>query len=118
MREEIPPHPRQKRPFLSRGAAIRGHQQRRREETPLYSIENQSPATFPSSRVLTINPDPLPTMTNSGSRAISRLLPARFPLMFRRVLLQDLYRVRGKMFGPLHKVGLASHIRHGNFGEV
>jgi hypothetical protein len=38
--------------------------------------------------------------------------------MFRRLLLQDLYRVRGKMFGPLHKVGLASHIRNENFGEV
>jgi hypothetical protein len=35
--------------------------------------------------------------------------------MFRRLLLQDLYRVRGKMFGPLHKVGLASHIRNGNW---
>jgi hypothetical protein len=34
------------------------------------------------------------------------------------MLLQGLYRVRGKMFVPLHKVGLASHIRHGNFGEV
>jgi hypothetical protein len=32
-------------------------------------------------------------------------LPTRFPSMFRRVLLQDLYRVRGNMFGPLHKVG-------------
>jgi hypothetical protein len=30
-----------------------------------YFIKNQSPTTFPSSRVLTINPDPLPTMTNS-----------------------------------------------------
>jgi hypothetical protein len=57
-------------------------------------------------------------MTNSGSRAIYRLLPARFPFMFRRVLLQDLYRVRGNMFGPLLKVGLASHRRHENFGEV
>jgi len=28
--------------------------------------------------------------------------------MFRRVLLQDLYRVRGNMIGPLHTVGLAS----------
>src|SRR5262245_20058865 len=41
-----------------------------------------------------------------------------FPLMFQRLLMQDLYRVCGKMFGRLHKVGLASHIRHGNFGEV
>jgi hypothetical protein len=38
--------------------------------------------------------------------------------MFRRLLLQHLYRVRGKIFGPPHKVGLASHIRNGNFGEV
>jgi hypothetical protein len=38
--------------------------------------------------------------------------------MFWRLLLQDLYRVRGNMFGPPHKVGLASHIRNGNFGEV
>jgi hypothetical protein len=38
--------------------------------------------------------------------------------MFRRLLLQGLYRVRGRVFGPLHKVGFASHIRHGNFGEV
>jgi hypothetical protein len=57
-------------------------------------------------------------MTNSGSRAIYRLLPVRFTLMFRRLLLQHLYRVRGKIFGPPHKVGLASHIRNGNFGEV
>jgi hypothetical protein len=45
-------------------------------------------------------------------------LPARFPFMFRRVLLQDLYRVRGKMSGPLHTVGLASHIGHENFDVV
>jgi hypothetical protein len=38
--------------------------------------------------------------------------------MFRRLLLQDLYRVRGNMFEPLQKVGLASHIRNGNFGET
>jgi hypothetical protein len=38
--------------------------------------------------------------------------------MFRRLLLQDLYRVRGNMFGRLHTVGLASHIRNGNFVEV
>jgi hypothetical protein len=38
--------------------------------------------------------------------------------MFRRLLLQDLYRVHGKMFGRLHKVGLASHIRNENFVEV
>ena len=36
--------------------------------------------------------------------------------MFRRLLLQGLYRVRGKVFGPLHKVGLASHIRRGLVG--
>ena len=57
-------------------------------------------------------------MTNSGERAIYRLLLTRFPLMFRHLLLQGLYRVRGKVFGPLRKVGLASHMRHGNFGEV
>jgi hypothetical protein len=38
--------------------------------------------------------------------------------MFRRSLQEGLYRVRGNMFVPLRKVGLASHIRHGNFGEV
>ena len=37
--------------------------------------------------------------------------------MFRRILLQGLYRVRGNMFVPLHTVGLANHRRHGNFGE-
>jgi hypothetical protein len=26
--------------------------------------------------------------------------------------------LRGNMFVPRHTVGLASHIRHGNFGEV
>jgi hypothetical protein len=26
--------------------------------------------------------------------------------------------MRGNMFGPLHKLGLVSHIRHGNFGAV
>jgi hypothetical protein len=26
--------------------------------------------------------------------------------------------MRGNVFVPLHKVGLASHICHGNFGEV
>ena len=57
-------------------------------------------------------------MTNSGEHAIYKLLPTRFPLMFRRLLLQDLYQVGGKVFRPLHKVGLASHIRNGNFGEV
>jgi hypothetical protein len=97
---------------------IRGNQQCRREETPFYCIENQSPATFPSSRVSTMNPDLLPTMTSSGSRAIYRLLPTRFPLIFRRVLLEDLYRVRGKTFGPPHKVDLASHIRNGNYDVV
>jgi hypothetical protein len=49
---------------------------------------------------------------------LNRLLPPRFPSMFRRLLLQGLYRVRGKMVVPLHQVGLASHIRNGNFGEV
>ena len=29
-----------------------------------------------------------------------------------------MFGVRGKMFGPPHTVGLASHIRNGNFGEV
>jgi hypothetical protein len=38
--------------------------------------------------------------------------------MFRRLLLQDLYRVRGNMFARPHKVGLTSHIRNGNFVEV
>jgi hypothetical protein len=38
--------------------------------------------------------------------------------MFRRVLLQDPYRVRGNMFWPLHTVGFARHRRHGNFGAV
>ena len=36
---------------------------------------------------------------------LNRLLPTRFPSMFRHVLLQGLYRVRGNMFMPLHKVG-------------
>jgi hypothetical protein len=38
--------------------------------------------------------------------------------MFRHLLQDSLYRVRGNMFVPLHKVGLASHIRHGNFSGV
>jgi hypothetical protein len=49
---------------------------------------------------------------------LNGLLSARFVSMFRRLLQEGLYRVRGNMFVPLHKVGLASHIRHGNFGEV
>jgi hypothetical protein len=53
---------------------------------------------------------------------LNRLLPTRFPSMFRRLRLQGRYRVRGNMFEPPHKVGLASHIRHGKwvivvFGE-
>jgi len=40
------------------------------------------------------------------------------PEIFRRLLLEGLYRVRGKMFVPLDKVGIASRICNGNFGEV
>jgi hypothetical protein len=49
---------------------------------------------------------------------LNRLLPTRFPSMVRRVLLRGLYRVYGNMFVPRHKVRLASHVRHGNVGEV
>jgi hypothetical protein len=48
---------------------------------------------------------------------LNKLLSAHFVSMFRRLLQEGLYRVRGNMFVPLHKVGLASHMRHGNFGE-
>jgi hypothetical protein len=37
-----------------------------RSHPPFYPIENQSPATLPSSRVLMINPYLLPAMINSG----------------------------------------------------
>jgi hypothetical protein len=46
---------------------------------------------------------------------LNRLLPTLFASMLRRLLLQGRYRVRRKMFVPLHKVGFASHIRHGNW---
>lgn len=49
---------------------------------------------------------------------LKRLLPTRFPSMYRRMLLQGLSRVHGNMFVPLHKVGLASHICHENFDAV
>src|SRR5262249_11976963 len=58
-----------------------------------------------------------PPRPTSGSRALSKLLSTRFAFMFRRVLLQDLYRVRGHMFGRLQQVGFASHIPHGNCVE-
>ena len=41
---------------------------------------------------------------------------AELPTEVKEVL--TMFGVRGKIVGPPHTVGLASHIRNGNFGEV
>jgi hypothetical protein len=79
--------------------------------TRLFPVQESLFATKISIRIKQTQRD----ITHEFCCLLNRLLPTRFASMFWRLLLQGLYRVRGKMFVPLHKVGLASHIRNTNW---